>query len=74
MIGNRYTRLTVIANAPMKNGRGRVLCRCMCGTEKEVTARDLRRGRIKSCGCLKREVTALWRSNPLDNVDEDIVR
>lgn len=34
----------------------KVMCRCMCGNEKEIILNQLRRGRTQSCGCLRREV------------------
>lgn len=41
---------------PQTKGReARWLCRCDCGTEREVKARTLRGGRSRSCGCLQRE-------------------
>lgn len=33
----------------------RCLCRCSCGTVREVSANSLRRGTTKSCGCLRKE-------------------
>lgn len=35
----------------------RFLCRCECGTEKEVVSQTLRNGDSSSCGCHRREVT-----------------
>lgn len=32
-------------------------CRCSCGTNREVLAKDLVRGRSKSCGCVNSENT-----------------
>lgn len=32
------------------------LCRCDCGTEREVQARNLRNGQSTSCGCYKNEI------------------
>ena len=32
-----------------------ILCRCECGVEKEVDLNSLRRGGVRSCGCIKRE-------------------
>ncbi len=34
------------------------LCRCVCGTEKEVMSSMLRHGRTQSCGCYRRLVVA----------------
>lgn len=82
MIGQRFNRLTVIANAPMRGGRGMIICRCACGAEKVIEARRVRKGLTKSCGCLQRDMTrsayrkhnlvSRW-SNPLDDIDDDIV-
>ena len=36
-----------------------VLCKCICGTEKEVSQNHMRRGISKSCGCKKTELTQL---------------
>ncbi len=46
--------LTVVSRAPNRNGRVCWLCRCVCGREKEVTAHDLKSGKVKSCGCRKK--------------------
>jgi hypothetical protein len=48
-----YGRLTVLS----RNG-DRAFCRCKCGKEKEVRVKGLRDGVTRSCGCLRREVTA----------------
>lgn len=54
--GEVYGRYTIIGNAPSKKYGTRfykrVKTRCECGTEKEITYTDLKKGRIKSCGCL----------------------
>lgn len=48
---------------------GRWLCRCDCGAQKVVSAGKLRDMKIKSCGCLRREVTsALRRSHGCTSV------
>jgi hypothetical protein len=31
------------------------MCRCTCGTERAVIAAQIRRGRSRSCGCVRRE-------------------
>ena len=56
--GNRYGRLMVVARvAPPRKGLRSAcwLCRCDCGGEKVVAGTQLRRGRTRSCGCLRRE-------------------
>lgn len=54
--GQRFGRLTVIRRANKEGeGRPRWLCRCDCGSNTVVESRDLRRYKIKSCGCYVRE-------------------
>ena len=53
-----FGRLTAINFAYSKNGRAFWHCKCECGNEKDVSTKDLRRGTIKSCGCLRREITS----------------
>lgn len=36
----------------------RWLCRCQCGTEREVSGGHLKSGASESCGCITREVTS----------------
>jgi hypothetical protein len=47
MIGEKFGRLTVVADA--KHGYWH--CRCECGKETAPNATHLRSGRVKSCGC-----------------------
>ncbi len=55
MIGKRYERLTVvIATMSGKYGR-KFVCRCDCGVEVIATVAHLNAGRVRSCGCLKRD-------------------
>ena len=59
LTGNIYGRLTVICQVEnTKEGRARWKCRCDCGNEKDIPGKDLRRGNIKSCGCLRREASS----------------
>jgi hypothetical protein len=48
LTGKVFTNWTVLRYV----GRSRYLCRCKCGTEKEVCNRELQNGDSKSCGCL----------------------
>jgi hypothetical protein len=45
----RWYRLTSPIN-------GAVSCLCECGSIKQVNYRNLKRGKTKSCGCLRKEV------------------
>ena len=51
LTGRTYGHLTVLKRAQNRGGRTCWLCRCDCGREKEVTARDLKAGKVTSCGC-----------------------
>lgn len=55
--GQAYGRWTVVSvvHSP---GKQRLLCRCLCGTEREVARESLITGKSKSCGCYSRERTA----------------
>jgi len=57
-IGSVFSRLTVIG-PPVHGNGGRWLCRCACGTLKSVHGVNLRRGTVKSCGCLHVEQSAI---------------
>jgi hypothetical protein len=54
----RSSRLTIVCQG---SRAGYVLCRCTCGTEKEVRRDHIRTGSICSCGCLSDEVRAVSR-------------
>lgn len=58
--GTRYGKLEAIArvdNRREESGRTRIFWKfkCDCGTEKEINAESVRRGLVKSCGCMKPE-------------------
>lgn len=57
MIGDRYGLLTVI-DGPIKDGRIWWLCRCACGTEKQVRQDHMRSQRVISCGCHQKRRTS----------------
>ena len=55
--GQRFGRLTVIYN--YCHGRRSIWgCRCDCGSLRVVRGDDLRSGRSRSCGCLRKEWAA----------------
>ncbi len=60
--GDRFGRLVVLAlpqarfDVTPRFQLQAVLVRCQCGVEKEVWKHHLLSGRVKSCGCLRREM------------------
>ncbi len=48
-------RLTVVARAGVKNRNLHWKCVCTCGTVVFVSTSNLKNGRQKSCGCLKKQ-------------------
>ena len=55
MTNQIINRITVIEQAPRKNGRTMWKCKCHCGNIFIVNGADLRSGHTKSCGCLRRK-------------------
>ena len=57
LTGQKFGAWTVIKRMPSsKSGATKWLCKCDCGTEKEVFASNLKRGLTVSCGCKKNEM------------------
>lgn len=54
---NKFGRWTVIKHIGSKYSEQIWLCRCDCGTEREVIGGTLKTGRSKSCGCYSADVT-----------------
>lgn len=52
LAGLRFGRLTVLGE-DTENTRTlrKVICRCECGREKSIAFRDLKNGKVTSCGC-----------------------
>jgi len=61
--GTRFGRLTVDALSEDKRGI-HYRCKCDCGIYTTVRATNLRRGTVKSCGCLLDEAHAARRAKP----------
>ena len=59
LTGKRFGRLIAVGLAARKYRNGRVTwkCRCMCGRIAYVTTSNLKRGGVKSCGCLQIEMS-----------------
>jgi hypothetical protein len=59
LTGKRFGRWLVIGEQPLIwNKETYWTCRCDCGTQRDVGAKDLRNGRSTSCGCLHSEQLA----------------
>lgn len=56
LLGKTFERWTVIGPKRMIPGGTKWLCRCECGTEREVKSASLRGGLSTSCGCRQKEL------------------
>lgn len=52
--GHLFGKLTVVKEVDKKHGVRRMLCKCECGTEKEVDLNHLTSGKITTCGRCQR--------------------
>lgn len=50
--GERFNLLKVLFYYDTFNKAARWLCECECGNFKVLEGCDLRKGKVKSCGCL----------------------
>jgi hypothetical protein len=65
ILGKRFGRLTVIADAGIDHRReAKWRCRCDCGNEHETTGSNLRNGTTRSCGCFRSEQQMLRPAKP----------
>lgn len=67
LLGQKYGRLTVIAEAPKQKGQTAWLCQCECGNQKIISTRALRSGNTSSCGCLHKEIISKNFSKDITN-------
>jgi hypothetical protein len=57
--GDVFGRWTILGPAPERPaGLIRWQCQCVCGTRRDVREDYMRNGRSKSCGCLRKDVSA----------------
>jgi hypothetical protein len=58
-VGRKFGRLTILKEGePVKYDKTimrKVLCKCDCGTEKEIDFNSIKGGKSTSCGCFNRE-------------------
>ena len=60
LTGKQFGYWTVIRRDELaRNGRARYLCRCKCGSERVVVAKNLKNGSSRSCGCLRSETNSI---------------
>ena len=63
LIGRTFGKLIVLSFGPKrKDGRFPFICKCVCGKTKEVLGKELKNGRIVSCGCYKSEMTRIRKT------------
>ncbi len=76
LTGQTFGELVVISKAdPLPTTKGnRWLCRCSCGTEKVVSAKSLKSGDTKSCGCLSKRNLAGDTFGELTVLREDPIK
>ena len=56
LTGRTFGRLTVLYRVENdSSGKPKWLCKCECGNMKAVSAKHLKHGDVKSCGCLPKE-------------------
>lgn len=66
LVGQRFGRLTVIKRVENSQyNQVQWLCKCSCGNTKITTQALLKRGKVKSCGCLKKQVCGYSNINNL---------
>ena len=56
--GQRFGRLIVLERVPGPSKHPKYLAQCDCGETTQATSTNLRSGDVRSCGCLRREVSA----------------
>lgn len=61
----RFGRWVALENGDYSSGVQLVKCRCDCGTERVVTAANLRSRRNPSCGCTRRATLAAMFRRPI---------
>ncbi|WDM22659.1 hypothetical protein [Paenibacillus polymyxa] len=56
LTGSQFGRLKVLSQNISKKGQARWNCLCECGNTKVIRSQELRNGKSKSCGCLRKEM------------------
>ena len=57
IIGQKFGRLLVLTRAGSNSDKKATWnCLCDCGNNKVLSGKELRQGKIKSCGCLRSDL------------------
>ncbi|HJA66985.1 hypothetical protein B5F07_18395 [Lachnoclostridium sp. An169] len=60
LTGKQFNFLRVIEySGNTRHGEALWLCECKCGTRKNIPGSKIRKGEIKSCGCMKKELSGI---------------
>ena len=62
-----FGKLHVISHRIRKNNQTYYLCECECGNQKEIRVDHLKRGEIRSCGCLQKEAARKAKEKDITN-------
>src|SRR5262245_52743621 len=62
LTGQRFGRLAAIRDVGSRRSFRLWLLLCDCGKEIERTSADVRHGKVRSCGCLQRELSSERKS------------
>ena len=78
LTGQTFNRLTVLKYAgPDAEGRSLWHCLCECGNKKTTKSSYLKKGRVKSCGCMsidQKRNAAKSQSHPLSRRNKPVAR
>lgn len=58
LMGQKFSRLTVVSQSENRGQRVHWSCVCECGSWLQVSANKLQNGHTRSCGCLQREAAS----------------
>ena len=75
--GDKYNRLTIIEELPVRNKNRVFKCLCDCGTIKTVSISPLVHSRTVSCGCYRAEIKTkhgMWESREYSTWENMIQR
>lgn len=63
LVGNKYGRLSVVKQGKHIGGKITWVCKCECGNITEVSGSHLKSGRVRSCGCIRKEMVGTKHPN-----------